>query len=280
MLVLWAAPADTGEGRTVMWTFQGEKGREVHLLGSIHMAQQDLYPLPESIEQRFAGSAVLVVEADVTRFASAIQEKILSRGMYPSGERLEENISPKTRALLESRGVDMQEAGSMRPWLLAMTLQLKMLQSLGYEQQYGIDVHFLGRAAERGMDIVELETIEEQIELFATLSEADEDRFLVYALTEIDTMSATAGEIFRAWTDGNVEYLESLIFKTYRDNPALTPFFDALFQERNRKMARTVKRFLQTPGEDVFVVVGAGHLVGPKGIVSVLEHDGFQFQRH
>ena len=46
--------------------------------------------------------------------------------------------------------------------------------------------------------------------------------------------------------------------------------YEALFYRRNVDMARKIEDLLKT-GEIQFVVVGAGHLVGDRGIVELLE---------
>jgi uncharacterized protein YbaP (TraB family) len=47
-----------------------------------------------------------------------------------------------------------------------------------------------------------------------------------------------------------------------------------LLDERNNAMTTKIERFLQTP-KTYFVAVGAGHLVGDKGILSLLRRKKF-----
>jgi len=56
------------------------------------------------------------------------------------------------------------------------------------------------------------------------------------------------------------------------------PVFDALFTKRNATMAAKIEGYLKETGE-FFVVVGAGHLVGEKGIVELLKRKGFPVEQ-
>jgi uncharacterized protein YbaP (TraB family) len=53
---------------------------------------------------------------------------------------------------------------------------------------------------------------------------------------------------------------------------------EKVFDERNVKMVDRIEAFLKAK-DQYFVVVGAGHLVGPKGIVKLLEAKGYQVEQ-
>src|SRR5258707_3853038 len=58
-----------------------------YLLGSIHLGTKDMYPLPVEIEDAFAGSVALLVEADVRHLdMSRAQAVVLEKGLYPTGD--------------------------------------------------------------------------------------------------------------------------------------------------------------------------------------------------
>ena len=63
--------------------------------------------------------------------------------------------------------------------------------------------------------------------------------------------------------------MQEVITSSVRDYPQLKPLMTKLLDERNTAMAAKIERFLQTP-KSYFVAVGAGHLVGDKGILAQL----------
>src|SRR3970282_11695 len=104
---------------------------------------------------------------------------------------------------------------------------------------------------------------------------ADEhqDLFLQYTLLDLDQVREKTDRIIRAWSEGDAATLEKILSESIHGHPLRTPIFDALFTKRNGTMAAKIEGYLRETGE-FFVVVGAGHLVGEKGIVELLTRKG------
>lgn len=271
--LLSCLPAWAGPGLGFLWRVQGEK--PLYLLGSIHLAEPSLYPLDPALHRAFEASEVLVVEADVTgpgeeRAASLFME----RGMLPAGESLEQSLSGKTLERLKARGVDLGALGFMRPWALALVLQSSELSRLGYGPELGVDVHFLRLAHAREMKVEELEGLEAQFDLFAGMSPAESEAFLVQTLDELDAIDDLGREIVGAWRRGDVQTLERAIFSGMGDDPLARRIQERIFFERNISMAASIERYLED-GRATFVIVGAGHLVGERGLVALLKQRGY-----
>lgn len=272
-LLLVCQPAWAGPGKGFLWTVEGK--RPVYLLGSIHLAEPGLYPLDEAVERAFAASDVLVVEADVTGPAEARAARLfVERGTLPAGEDLASSLSPATLERLKARSVDLGLYGSMRPWALALVLQSVELDRLGYDPALGVDRHFLLRARERGLAVEELEGLEAQYALFADMDPVMEEDFLAQTLDELDASAALAREIVSAWRRGDTRALERAIFAGLEEDPRAAPVHERIFFARNRAMATKIKAYLEK-GRAAFVVLGAGHLVGERGVVALLREMGY-----
>jgi uncharacterized protein YbaP (TraB family) len=63
-----------------------------------------------------------------------------------------------------------------------------------------------------------------------------------------------------------------------RLDPQLSSVYGKMIDERNRKMALRIEEFLGA-GEDYFVIVGAGHLVGDQGIPAILQRKGYSIEQ-
>ena len=252
---------------TFLWEVSSAKGK-AHLLGSLHLARPEIYPLDERIEEAFRASDVLAVEADVAGMGGRIRELLSRWSHYADGETLSRRLAPETLRKLQGAGVDIATVDRMRPWYLAMTLQLKLLNELGFEQHLGIDLHFLSRAGRAGMRIVELEGVERQVQLLSRLTDGEE-LFLDYILEELDATRQQAEQLFRAWLNGDATAVEELIGRTFLHHPEFTPLHELLFLERNRDMAERVHELMER-GERPFAVMGAGHLVGRGSVPELL----------
>jgi len=68
--------------------------------------------------------------------------------------------------------------------------------------------------------------------------------------------------------------MESLVFKGGAGAKQISAIYEKLLYERNRNMSARIEEFLRTK-DSYFVVVGAGHLIGNKGIVETLRRKGY-----
>ena len=267
-----AAPA-ADSGKLFLWEVVGEKGK-VYLLGSMHLAREDLYPLDETIENAFGHSGTLVVEVNLNEMdEGALQQKALFAGVYGDGRKLEDQLSPDTlnalKSFLDERTIPFSPFNSMKPWLVAMAITGAEMLRQGYSPQFGIDKHFLDQAKATGTPVRALESADFQIDLLAGFPDDEQDRFLLYTIRQTGEGAEVVEDMMGAWKSGNVDMLEELIIDVVREDEKLKPLFYKLFDNRNNDMTRKVAAMLDSGGT-WFVVVGAGHLVGETGIVRQL----------
>lgn len=266
---------------SMLWKISSSTGT-TYVFGSIHFATPEMYPLPNKVEEAFAGSEKLVVEVDV---GPGQQEKLsqlmMVKGTYPADDSLANHISPElsghlTEYLMEA-GIPGETFDQFRPWFVALTISVIELQKIGLDPSLGIDQHFLNRA--RGSKpILELESAEEQLAIFESLSPRLQQLMLKKTLLEIDGMEEEMGGMIDAWTRGDIDAMLRLKDKPLREAPELEPFFDKMYTERNHKMADKIAGYLRA-GSTHFVTVGAGHLVGEDGVVALLERKKFTVER-
>ena len=72
--------------------------------------------------------------------------------------------------------------------------------------------------------------------------------------------------------------MDDLINRDVRDHPVLQPLIEKVFYERNDAMTQKIEKFLET-GKTYFVAVGAGHLVGERGIVQQLRRKNYTVEQ-
>lgn len=257
----------------------------VYLLGSVHVARDDFYPLPAEIERAFEESEVLAVEVDVKNAdaVAAVQQAMLVKGVHLDGGTLADDVSPDTlerfREHCRAKNLPGQQIEMLRPWAAALTLAISELQAIGFKADLGIDVHFLTKAHDANKTVVELESAAAQIDLLSGFGKELEEKFLLQTLVGMDDLGETMDKAAEAWKSGDVKTLQAeLLDKPLREAPETKPVYEKLFDERNVKMAEKVEGFLKG-GEQHFVVVGAGHLIGKKGIVELLKKKGFKVEQ-
>ncbi|MGO9139084.1 MAG: TraB/GumN family protein [Syntrophales bacterium] len=266
--------------KNFLWRIQSKRNT-VYVLGSIHLLKKDVYPLSRTIEGAFEKADVLVVEADVSDISRLDLQNLMESAFYPGGDSLEKHVSGKTFNLIKEEaaraGLPMELVYNQRPWFLGLTLESVELMKSGYDPNYGIDKHFLSKA-EGKKKISELESLDYQINLLAGLNDEEQELFLLYTLTELRILVQEVDELVDAWKSGATEKMESTITKSLTEDRRFYTIYDKLIYKRNRNMAQKIDGYLKTNGT-YFVVVGAAHLLGDKGIIQLLKDKGYTVEQ-
>lgn len=248
---------------------------EVHLLGSIHVARADLYPLDSTIEGEFERSQVLALELSLDdRSKLEASERMLRLARLAPGQRLRDVLPPATWELLQRRLVERGESSlglrGFRPWFVSMALSMRVMQEAGYSAEHGIDAYF-HRRAEGNKRIEALETIDEQLAVFEGLPQELDTRMLHETLESFEELPSELALGFSAWSAGDAQALDAAMLRGMRsEQPEL---YARAFVRRNQTMVDALYRLTREPAI-YFVVVGAGHLAGNDGIVELLRARG------
>lgn len=258
-----------------LWKVQG-KDCSVYLLGSIHFFKKEFYPLDPPIEDAFQKSKLAVFETDLgAQRNPEVQVQVSQMGLVQPGKKLSNYVAPDVYASLTKRLKELtgktNSFDSMRPWLAAVSLVSLELQQLGFNPENGVDQYFFRRAGQKGKPIASLETAEFQLGLFRDLSPAEEQAFLQQTVKEANRFPTIFGGIIESWRKGDGDSLTKLLLESMKEHPRL---YQRFLVERNARWTEKIESYLKGK-EDVFIVVGAGHLVGPDSVISLLRQKKF-----
>lgn len=266
--------------KNFLWKVQS-KTNTLYILGSVHFLKKEMYPLNKKIEDSFDKSEVLVVEANINDIGQIDIQRLLETAFYSGNETLEKHVSRETYELVKREfgglGVPLELINKQKPWFLALTLTSLELLKLGFDPNYGIDIYFLSKAT-GGKKIKELESIDYQINLFSKFSDDDQELFLLYTLKDINVLGRELDKLMEAWTSGDTKSMESIISKSITEDRKMSLIYEKIIYERNRNMAVRIEELLKTK-ETYFVIVGAGHLIGNKGIIEILRGKGYDVEQ-
>lgn len=259
---------------------QGVAGR-LYVVGSIHFGTPGMYPLPKAMTDAFKVSDTLVVEADIAGVDPQVMAALVAQyGVYQDGSTLKDHIADETWQMLEdaTRTLGMSSALLLgqRPWLASMSLSALMLNQLGYQESLGVDRYFMTRVAEH--DLIELEGLEFQLQLFGKLTAAEQEAMLRASLEELDQGKAFFEGLLRHWQQGDAPGLNEIFNEGFDDSAAAQRLLEVIMLQRNHRMAQKIEA-LFADGRVHFVVVGAGHLPGEQGVLELLEQRGFSLKQ-
>ncbi len=265
-------------GQNFLWEVSSLTNR-VYLFGTIHAGKADWYPLPPAVEEAFADSRELVVEADVT------DEKAMAKSndavVYTPPDSLRKHVSPEDYArilrLLPRYGLAEPDIAQLKPFMAASLLVLSEWARLGYLPRFGVDAYLIRRASAQLEPVVELEGVEAQMKLMDSLGEDEARAVLEGTLMAIDT--GLADEQIRgmvdAWQVGDPQALLEVARRYDEQVKGAAAMEEKFIWTRNPAMLAKIAAWLDGPKDHRFIAVGALHLVGPRGLVEQLRKRGY-----
>jgi uncharacterized protein len=248
----------------------------IWLLGTVHALQPGVNWRSVTIDRAFESADVVVFEIDPTQAnTEATMAAFAALGRNPPGVTLSRQLSPQEAELLGEvaarLGLSLNALEPLRPWLAAQQVSLAAALTQGARPELGVEQVLAPEARARGQAIESLETPLGQIEVLANLPPEIETAFFVSGLQQIQAETDTMGPINAAWSRGDVASMESLVMPMLEEAGPVVR--DALIDQRNRTWVTQIEAYL-AQDRDVFIAVGAAHLIGPKGVVNLLRENG------
>lgn len=265
------------------WEFVDQEN-DVYIGGTIHFMPENTFPLSESIEQAFVESDVLFVEKDLLSIDRESREFYDSQhGYFSDGETLADYISDElyheTDVELEKVGIPIEGVDKLRPWYMAEMLEMSRVTELDYELDDSVELYFMQKAEEKGMEIIELESYFDYLDrLFETFTL--EKQHLKATVKKDQLIEDRLYKVLEAWKNGDKDKMEDVVLAPREEYPELEEYYQKLYDERNVELTEKIIEVIENrEDEDVFVVLNAAHLVGENGVLNILEEKGYELKQ-
>ena len=275
---------DSSLGHPLFWEVTDAQGHTLYLFGSIHVGDDSAYPLPEMVNQAYASSDTLAVEADVLAASqdAALMSELLRGFLYPDGtsvaDHLPAELYQQARSLLIQRGLYTPQLDTYNPVFWYMLVSEGDPAAMTLTTDKGVDLHFLARAHAEGKPILEIEPIEEHYAYLTGLDEQIGVYLLNNAVQYAPMLPIATQRMYNAWKVGNASALTQDEAVSEQLDPEtrdiLLRFNDQLLHQRNASMTEKAEEYLQS-GQTCFYVVGVAHMLGADGIVARLTQKGY-----
>lgn len=270
-------PQATGQA-PALWVIRDEDST-LYLFGSFHLLRPTTGWSTARVEQAFDSADEIWLELTDIDDASQAQQLMMQHGLSPD-RPLSSLLTPEDMALLEEAASKMGATAAafepMRPWLVSMQLVLVQLAIQGYDPNAGVEKVLMARAAALGKPLKGFESMKEQVELMAGMSEEGQVAMLRAGLRDLADTTNESEKLMQAWATGNVDLIEhDMVAKMKEESPEA---YDIMLTRRNANWARQIKQILEGSGT-AFIAVGAAHLAGPDSVQSMLAAEGIQSER-
>lgn len=208
------------------------------------------------------------------------QALALRYGLAEPGRPLSSYFSSEENARISAAaqrlGLQPQVLQAMRPWLAGITFALAPMLQAGFDPNSGADRLIDAYGDANGKTMRSFETAEQQMRMLASFSDEVQRQMLLEALDEAEGGSGETEAMAAAWESGDLATLERMVVDDLRRE--YPDFYRVLLVERNNAWVEVLARELEGEGVD-FVAVGAGHMLGPDGVIAQLRGRGYTVER-
>jgi uncharacterized protein YbaP (TraB family) len=268
-------------GKGLLWKIERHGVAPSHVFGTIHSTDKRVRKLPKPVNKVVRAAKSLILEIARTDDMPVRMARLM---MLRDGRRLEEILGTdlfKGFAKVAGRyGLPANLLQRIKPWAALMTISLppkeKTRQAAG---RLPLDLALGARAQKRRIPVFGLETVEEQLNLFDGLPEADQISLLRSAIRDHDKVGPMFERMIKTYLERDLEGLMTWsIDQTAGGNKRHREIFEIRFLERrNRVMVDRMQPRLKAGG--ALVAVGAAHLPGKTGVLSLLAQEGYSITR-
>jgi uncharacterized protein YbaP (TraB family) len=273
-LALFALPA---LAEPALWVAKSDGGATVHLFGTVHALKSDTNWETNKIDAAFDRSQELWIEADDDPMG--VQALVVEQGFdrkHPLSIRLAPADMMRLEAAAHAAGLPGDALDSMQPWFAALTLQARRSREAGYDPANGADQKLKAKAVAAGKPVRAFETAVEQIHFLADLPRATAMKVLLSTLDETDDATNMIRTGIEAWSQGDLTVMDKELNGTTRAYGNLQA---VLITNRNQAWADRITAWMKSHQGEIFVAVGAGHLVGHDSVQEALKARGIAVVR-
>lgn len=263
--------------RGLLWRLTKRGVAPSHLYGTIHVADARLADLPTAVLAAFTAARSLMLEFLPDGYS---KQRFLEAAMFLDGQTLEEKIGADDFELayehLRPIGLSREFVNKLKPWGVLLNLR-----NPGAAQGAPLDSQLLLRASERALPLFQIEGVEEQIFTFDEFPMDSQVALLKHSLAYRAELVELEARTLDAYLARDLHGIWRLRQQFVQRHPQIARHQAVLTKrvlyDRSVVMAFRMQRQLRR-GE-AFVALGALHLHGEKGVLALLEQDGYRAAR-
>lgn len=260
-------------------TKEGQDNK-LYLFGSIHAADESVYPLPSYIEDAYEKSDEVAVEFDLIEMTNNLETQVnnLAKFINKDGKNIKDIINEDSYneavTILKNAGVYNSLWEHYNPMMWYSLIETASMKDSELSEEKGIDLHILKKAKEDKKEIIELESADYQYEMLLSFEEELQIYILEHSISAYNESVDELKKLFELYKKGNKKDLENFLFNENNNSLEEEKFNDVLVTNRNKNMTESLKSYFNEE-KNIFCTVGLAHIIGNDGIAASLEKEGY-----
>lgn len=272
----WAGSTPrTRYSKGLLWRVARRGTPDSYVFGTMHRADPRVAEPSATVMEALSRSRTFVMEIVV--------DAMMAPGAFdleelPDKGRLEPLIGPEAyaqaRLILVERGLSERVIARMKPW----AAMLAVASAATRDADVALDSRLLAAARRARLRVLALESVDEQIAAFDAIPLESQVALLKHALEHRAALEAENEAMTRAWLKGDLATLAHFPSRMDSEFPGIARHYDALVRHviHNRTILMQYRLAMPLQAGRAFVAVGALHLQGEKGLLALIEQDGYR----
>lgn len=256
------------QSKSLLYEVKKDGFQTTYLYGTIHLIPDSLFLFTKKLKKIISQSDEMIFE--ITDFSD---NESLTKMLKSEGNSFDIFTKVQQDSVLNwgAQLIDSDTASfrrifeSLKPINLLQLPTMKALQ----EHAVSVDLALMKFADEKGIVKSELETVAFQLELLNNLPDSVMAEMILSAMRQSKDSDQLQAKLLHLYQTQDIEGLANLL----NESDETSAFLNELIGKRNSKWLPKIIE--KSKNKSCFVAVGAGHLGGKDGLISLFQQAGF-----
>ncbi len=267
----------------LFWKIEKDGEYIGHIFGTLHMNDERIGVLHEKVNKVLDDSNSFAMEAFPSdHYWNPYQggQLIKHDMVLPKGETLEALVGKETyqeiEDVLSGLGMERKFINTLRPWAAMRSFAVKAESNAVI-----LDYALLERAAEQRKELFQVESIEEFIVTLQEMPLEAQIALLKFTVASYDEMRNIIDDMLDAYLKQDLKAMYEISTRFIPDEPENKQWRDIYLRHVIEIRNIVMEHYMRAPmrRKDTFIAVGAVHLYGDKGVLALMEKDGYTVSR-
>lgn len=256
----------------LLWSVR-KNGLQSYLFGTLHSQDLRVTRVPPVIRLSIAQSNIVMLEVVPDNKSNEVfLEYIYADPPYHLEKLLDPSIYQQVQQSIPDYHIEVDRLDQMKPWAVFTIIgRPRPVQAPTLE---GV---IMNLALSSGKQITGIQTMQELLDTLDTISMDDQIEILNDTVCNLDKIISDTARLVSLYLVSDLQGIHDFKFRPHHDEAVFNRFIEKILYERNAIMLDRIMPYLQT--ENIFIAVGAMHLVGETGLLQNLKRQGYQLEK-
>jgi len=255
---------------SLLWKISGKDLKQPsYLFGTIHIACNTDDLLSTSVQNALEATERVVLEIDMDdpNMMQTMQKLSMNEGMNNFSASMNDEDKAVVDAFYKEKfGAGLAQLGIMKPFVL---LSMMYPSYLDCEKQTAVEMLLVQVATKDKKEVIGLETVEDQIEIFDKIPVEEQIEMLVTSVKEFEKYKADFAKLTETYINQDI----AALYASFKQYPEYAKYEDTFLTERNKKWIAKIESIMEE--KPSFFGVGAAHLASENGVINLLREAGY-----